>query len=159
MRSRLAYLKLRSENPSTAPEVIAGLAHETTTITREKLASYKLSYEEAGAITRLVLADEVLTDEARYLCVSLVNAAAAGGPDGDRGKLFTFQSMPNPENYLSAKARACLEDPCQQLTTKLYLLDSHMCALKLLRPAEKVFSGTSRSASGRSKYSMTSAVR
>ena len=88
-------------------------------------------------MTTLFLEDPVLTDEAKDICVSSVNAAAAGDQITVPVNPPKFQSMPNPEHYLSEKAWDCLGDPYVNIVTKIHLLAAVMLALKIEKPSEK----------------------
>ena len=96
-------------------------------------------------MTTLVLEDPVLTDEAKCICVSCVNAETDGNQITVSVTTPKFQSMPNPEHYLSEKAWACLGDPYVNIVTKIHLLAAVMLALKIEKPSEKRFRGTSPS--------------
>ena len=96
-------------------------------------------------MTTLFLEDPVLTDEAKYICVSCVNA------ETDRDQITVpvatpkFQSMPITEHYLSEKAWTCVGDPYVNIVTKIHLLAAVMLALKIEKPSETRFRGTSPS--------------
>ena len=137
LQSQLNYLTLRSKNPSTTPELRAQLIQQVADSARKHLQSYRVPLHEAAAMTTLFLEDPVLTDEAKYICVSSVNAAAAGDQITVPVNPPKFQSMPNPEHYLSDSAWACLVDPNVQIATKIHLLAAVMIALKMEKPSEK----------------------
>ena len=135
VQSQLNYLTLRSKNPSTTPELRAQLIQQVVDNARKQLQSYRVPLHEAAAMTALFLEDPVLTDEAKYICVSSVNAAAAGDQITVPVNHPKFQSMPNPEHYLSDSAWACLSDPHEQIATKIHLLAAVMIALKMEKPS------------------------
>ena len=70
-------------------------------------------------MTILFLEDPVLTDEAKDICVSCVNAEEDGGQITVPVTTPKFQSMHSPEHYLSEKAWACLGDPYVIIVTKI----------------------------------------
>ena len=137
LQSQLNYLPLRSKNPSTTPELRAQLNQQVGDSARKQLQSYRVPLHEAAAMTTLFLEDPVLTDEAKYICVSSVNAAAAGDMIAVRVDHPKYQSMPNPEHSLSDSAWDCLVDPRVQIAAKIHLLAAVMIALKIEKPTDK----------------------
>ena len=137
LQSQLNYLPLRSKTPSTTPELRAQLIQQVVDSARKQLQSYRVPLHEAAAMTTLLLEDPVLTDEAKYICVSSVNAAAAGDQTTVPVNPPKFQSMPNPEHYLSDSRWDCLVDPRVQIASKIHLLAAVMIALKMENPSNK----------------------
>ena len=137
LQSQLNYLTLRSKNPSTTPELRAQLIQQVVDSARKQLQSYRVPLHEAAAMTALFLEDPVLTDEAKDICVSSVNAAAAGDQITVPVHHLQVQTMPGPEHYLSDGTWDCLVDPRVQIASKIHLLAAVMIALKMENPSNK----------------------
>ena len=73
-------------------------------------------------MTTLFLEGPVLKDEAKYICVPRVNAAAVGDQITVPTHPFKFQSMLNPDHYLSDSRWDFLVDPHVQVASKTHIL-------------------------------------